>query len=89
MAQVWIPRRLQSLTGGRKMVEVTGSTVRRLIDSLENQYPGLKARLYDAERDSLAPGIAVTIDGVVREMGLLEKVQEESEVHFLPAISGG
>ena len=89
MAQVWIPRRLQPLTAGRKQVEVAGSTVRQLIDELEKQYPGLKAKLYDAERDSLVRDMAVTVDGVIREMGLLEKVAENSEVHFLPAIAGG
>ena len=89
MAQVWIPRRLQPLTAGRERVEVAGATVRQVIDELENQYPGLKVKLYDAERDSLVRDMAVTVDGVIREMGLLEKVGEGSEVHFLPAIAGG
>ena len=89
MALVWIPPRLQPLTGGRKQVDVKGSTVRQLIDGLEDRYPGIKARLYDAERDSLTRGLAVTVDAVTTELGLLQKVSTDSEVHFLAAIAGG
>ena len=32
---------------------------------------------------------AVAIDGDVAIMGMLEKVGENSEVHFVPAIGGG
>ena len=46
-------------------------------------------RLYDAERDALARGMAVTVDGVTGELGLLEKVGPGERSHFLPAISGG
>ena len=35
------------------------------------------------------PGVAVIIDGETGLMGLLERVAETSEVHFLPAIGGG
>ena len=35
------------------------------------------------------PGIAVIIDGETANLGMLEKVKEDSEIHFLPAISGG
>ena len=89
MALVWIPGRLQSLAGGQKQVVVAGATVRQVIDELEIQFPGIKPRLYDRERDALARGLAVAVDGVTGELGLLEKVGEQSEVHFLPAIAGG
>lgn len=89
MALVWIPSRLQPLTRGQKQVVVSGASVRQVIDELEIQFPGIKPRLYDGERDALARGLAVTVDGVTGELGLLEKVGEQSEVHFLPAIAGG
>jgi hypothetical protein len=31
----------------------------------------------------------VAIDGEVARMGMLERVAENSEVHFVPAIGGG
>ena len=89
MAEVWIPRRLQHLTHGEKQVRVPGATIRQLIDELEARYPGLKSSLYDADSDALAPGLAVMIDGESTQLGLLERIDEDSEVHFLPAIAGG
>lgn len=89
MPEVWIPTTMQSLTGGRQRVQVAGRTVRQVINSLEEQYPGVKAILYDAEEDDLQTGVAVIVDGEASQIGLLERVGESSEVHFLPAIGGG
>ena len=89
MAEVWIPPKLQQLTGGNQQVQVEGTTVRRLINNLEAQYPGIKEYLVDETEDDLIPGIAVIIDGEGSQLGLLEKVSDNAEVHFLPAIGGG
>ena len=89
MAEVWIPPRLQEFTGGNQQVQVEGTTVRRLINNLEQKYPGIKEYLIDETDEELMPGIAVIIDGEVSQLGMLDKVGENSEVHFLPAIGGG
>ena len=89
MAEVWIPPKLQELTDGKQQVQVEGSTVRRLINNLEEQHPGIKEYLVDEEEDDLIPGLAVIIDGEVSQLGMLDKVGDSSEVHFLPAIGGG
>ena len=89
MAEVWIPPKLQELTDGKQQVQVEGSTVRRLINNLDEQHPGIKEYLVDEEEDDLIPGLAVIIDGEVSQLGMLDKVGENSEVHFLPAIGGG
>ena len=89
MAEVWIPPKLQVLTAGNQQVQVEGATVRRLINNLEEQHPGIKEYLVDEEEDDLIPGLAVIIDGEVSQLGMLDKVGESSEVHFLPAIGGG
>ena len=39
----------------------------------------------DVEEDDLLPGLAVVVDGETSLLGLLERVQENSEVHFLPS----
>ena len=80
---------MQVLTGGNQIVQVEGSTVRQIINNLELQYPGTKEKIYDFEEDELLPGVAVIVDGDASQLGLLERVQEDSEVHFLPAIGGG
>lgn len=87
MPEVWIPGLLQSLSGGRKIVNVPGETIRQVIDNLESQYPGMRARLLDGDR--LRPSIAVVVDGVISQEKLRHKLTEHSEVHFMPAISGG
>lgn len=88
MPEVWIPTQMLSLTGGKKQTRVPGNTIRQVVNNLEQEFPGIKARLCDEEGDLLA-GIAVVIDGETSQLGLLERVQEDSEVHFLPAIGGG
>ena len=89
MAEVWIPPKLQELTDGKQQVQVEGTSVRRLINNLEILHPGIKEFLVDVGEDDLVAGLAVIIDGEVSLLGMLEKVQENSEVHFLPAIGGG
>ena len=87
MATVFIPSLMQTLTDGEKQVRVEGSTVRQVINNLEGMYPGFKERL--VEDDRVKPNISVAVDGEVTPLGMLEKVSDDSEVHFLPAIGGG
>ncbi|MCH7605960.1 MAG: MoaD/ThiS family protein [Chloroflexi bacterium] len=87
MATVFIPTMLLPLTGGVKQVVFEAANVRQVISGLEDRFPGIKERLI--AEGKLAPNVAVAIDGEVARMGLLEKVGENSEVHFVPAIGGG
>jgi molybdopterin converting factor small subunit len=87
MPVVWIPPQLRELTGGQQKVTVAGATVGQVIDALERRYPGLSERLCDA--NGLRPGIAVVVGSDVARRGLLQPVGQETEVHFLPAVSGG
>ena len=87
MATVFIPSLLRDLTGGIQDVNVPGETVREIIDALERTYPGLKDRLCDEGR--IRPNIALVVDGLRSSQGLRTRVDVNSEVHFVPAISGG
>ena len=87
MSTVYIPTMLQSLSGGAKQVTIEATNVRQIVDGLEKLYPGIKERLVEEGR--IRPNVSVAIDGEVARMGLLEKVGENSEVHFVPAIGGG
>ena len=78
---------MQSLTDGKSQVRVEGATVRQIINNLEREYPGVRARL--VEDDRVKPNISVAVDGEVTPLGMLERVGEDSEVHFLPALGGG
>lgn len=87
MPTVWIPALLRDLTGGHETAAVAGSTVGEVIESLEAQFPGIRSRLCDGA--SLRSGIAVAVDTQLARRGLREPVSPNSEVHFIPAISGG
>lgn len=87
MPTVWIPPLLRHLTHEQESVQVAAATLREVIDALEARYPGIKARLLQG--DTVRPGLSVVIDGQIAHGGLSEAVQENSEVHFIPAIAGG
>jgi molybdopterin synthase sulfur carrier subunit len=87
MPTVWIPSLIRNLTGGIDKVTVPGNTVGQVIEELEQRHPGIKSRLCDDQ--GLRPGIAVAVDTQISRLGFLQPVSENSEVHFLPAVSGG
>ena len=87
MARVFIPTMLQAATGGVKEVEVEGRNVRQVIEGLDEMFPGIAGRLM--EDGDIRPNLAVDVDGEVARMGLLERVGETAEIHFVPAIGGG
>jgi molybdopterin synthase sulfur carrier subunit len=87
VATVFVPSLMRKLTDDQDTLEVPGATVREVIKNLEAKYPGTKERLVD--KFKLKSSISVAVDGQVSPMGLLAKVGEQSEVHFLPAIGGG
>lgn len=87
MATVYIPSLMQKLSDGKSKVEIPGASVRQIVNNLEDEYPGFKERLVEDGR--IKGNISVAVDGEITPLGMLEKVGENSEVHFLPAIGGG
>ena len=84
---VFVPTMLQTMTNGVKQIDMEADNVRQVIDRLETLYPGIKDRL--VESGQIRSNLAVAIDGEVARMGLLEKIGEAREIHFVPAIGGG
>ena len=78
---------LQTLTEGVKQVDMEANSVLQVIDRLEDLYPGMKARL--VESGQILSNLAVAVDGEVARMGILEKIGDAREIHFVPAIGGG
>jgi molybdopterin converting factor small subunit len=87
MAIIFIPAQLRTLTGGLPTVELTASTVGEAVDRLEEQFPGIRARL--CKGHDLLPGLQVSIDHRFSRQGLSAALQPGSELHFLPVIGGG
>ena len=87
MIKVFIPALLRDAADGLDQVEVSAATVRQVVAALEARFPGIRDRL--CAGDGLRPGLAAAVNGAVCSMGLLQKVPDGSEVHFLPVIGGG
>ena len=87
MPTVWIPPLLRGLTGGEDFLTVPGETVGQVIENLDARCPGIMERL--CEQGMLRSNIAVVVDGVTSRQRLRHRLTEASEVHFIPAISGG
>jgi molybdopterin synthase sulfur carrier subunit len=86
MALVFIPSMMQNLTDGVTEVQISGRTVRDIIEQLEAKFPGFKDRLL--QDGDIRPDIAVSVDGEIA-FDIMERVGNSSEVHFIPPISGG
>ncbi len=86
MATVVLPRNLIALfPGAERRVEVDGATVAAILDGLDARWPGMRDRLRDDI--GLRPHINVFVDG--DRAGLDAPVRPGSNVHVIPAISGG
>jgi len=78
---------LRRHTNGETSIEVDGATVREILDRLDERFPGIKERL--CEGDHLKPGLAVAVDSRISDLGLMQPVGPESEVHFVSSVGGG
>ncbi len=83
MARVFFSSGLRHLVGGVESVEISARDVRELLRALDAKYPGFATQIGDAS--------AIAIDGEIipPAEAALERLRPDSEVHFLPQISGG
>lgn len=87
MPTVVIPALLRKFTGGAERVQVPGRSIGELVRHLGERFPGIENQLL--ANGDIRPSIAVSIDGEIATGGVLDPVGENSEVHFVPALSGG
>jgi molybdopterin converting factor small subunit len=83
MARVVLtPALARRFAGGHTDHDVPGGSVRHVVRALDARYPGIAGQLDE-------DGVAVVIDGVLHHNAMLEDVAPDSEVCFIPAITGG
>ena len=87
MIKVFLPYKIRHVLDIPAEIEANGVNLRDLIETLDIKYPGIKDHL--VEEDKLRPGMSAVIDGKTTRLGLIHKLYEVSEIHFLPAIAGG
>lgn len=87
---VRIPTPLQGLTQNQGEVEVSGSTIKELVDDLERKYPGIKERICD-EEGAIRRFVNIYLnDEDIRFLdGDSTVVNEGDDVSIIPAIAGG
>ncbi len=86
MAIVFIPALLRPLTAGATRVPASGATLREVINDLDRQFPGIKSHI--ADETGPLPEVMLAV-GSDEAFGLDHPVGDDTEVHILPAISGG
>jgi|TARA_B110000263_G_scaffold129043_1_gene112171 molybdopterin synthase sulfur carrier subunit len=87
MPIIFVPSLMQKLCNGEQKLMIEGTNLRQVINNLDLQYTGFKDRL--VEDGKIKPNISVAVDGEITPLGMIQKVGPNSEIHFLPAISGG
>ncbi|MDX2849101.1 MULTISPECIES: ubiquitin-like small modifier protein 1 [Streptomycetaceae] len=89
-ATVRIPTILRTYTGGRAEVPAEGGTLADVIDSLEQNHPGISARvLDDTGKLRRFVNVYVNDDDVRFSQGLQTTVGEGASVSIIPAVAGG
>lgn len=87
---VTLPTTLRARVGQRTHFDVSGQTIRDVIDSLDREFPGLRFN-FCYETGELRPFVNIFLDGVnVRYLsGLDTPVRDGAAIHILPSVAGG
>lgn len=80
MAIVTVPHALRALTGTER-VALPAKDVRGLLRALDARFPGFQ--------ETLGTRFAVAIDGDIRNDADFAPLADDTEVTFLPPLSGG
>ena len=85
-----IPTILRPLTQNQRRVDSAGSTVSELIDCLEQQYAGFKAKLLsDDQQVHRFINIYVNDNDIRFSEGLDTALRDGDSVTILPSVAGG
>lgn len=87
---VRIPTTMRPISGGASTVEVTGATLREVLEALNLAHSGFAERLFDGEGDlHKFVNIFVSDDDVRYLQGLDTPVNDGDTVSIIPAVAGG
>lgn len=89
-ATVRIPTILRTYTGGASEVSADGGTLAEVIDALEANHPGIRARVLDDEgKLRRFVNVYVNDDDVRFAEGLATAIPAGGSVSIIPAVAGG
>ena len=89
-ATVRIPTPLRKVTNGEDKASVDAGTMVEVVESLEEQFPGLKARICDDDGE-LRSFVNVYVNGEdIRFLdGMGSTISSGDEISIVPAVAGG
>ena len=88
--QVLVPTPLRKFTGNEETVNVSPGTIAAIIDDLDAQFPGIKARLTDdAGELRRFVNIYVNEEDIRFQSGKDTEVVDGDSISIVPAIAGG
>ena len=81
MASIHLWGSLRPAADGEKTIEIDASTIRELMNKLEERYPQMLPFIEE--------GIAVSINGTIYQDNWSQPIPETAEIYLLPRIQGG
>jgi molybdopterin converting factor small subunit len=89
MPQVEIPPRYRGPTNGRSQIDVDGNTVRRCIEAVEVQYPGILELVFDADGELRRYVRLFVNDEALDRDAVDAPVAASDRVQILASVAGG
>lgn len=86
---VIVPTLFRILTRGEKTVSAQGGSVAEVLDHLDQQFPGLKAKLVQGDQLQRFVNLYVNEDDIRFAQGLQTPVRSGDSLTVLPAVAGG
>ncbi|MFD3684474.1 ubiquitin-like small modifier protein 1 [Nocardiopsis sp. NPDC058631] len=89
-ASVRVPTILRTYTDDASEVEAKGATLAELLDDLEANYPGIRARILGEDgKVRRFVNVYVGDEDVRFEKGLQTEIADGAKVSIIPAVAGG
>lgn len=89
-ASVRVPTILRTYTNDVSEVTAEGSTLAEILDDLETNHPGIRARILDDNgKVRRFVNVYVGDEDVRFEKGLQTEVKDGQQVSIIPAVAGG
>ncbi|MBD6620593.1 MoaD/ThiS family protein [Komarekiella sp. 'clone 1'] len=87
---VLVPTALQNFTNNQATLECSGSNIAELLDSLEQNFPGIKSRLCDeAGKPRRFLNLYLNSEDIRFLEGTDTPLKDGDEVSIVPAVAGG
>ena len=87
--KVQIPTPMRQHTEGKNVVEVSGETVKAVLDDLAAKFPGVSGRIFDQGQVRRFINLYVNNEDIRYLDSLNTPVKDGDELAIIPAVAGG